>query len=370
MRPRPSRVLIVLAGLLGALVWPVSSPAAVPAGPRLAFVEAEFMIPKNPKPGYEGSATVRLLTADPVGHDRRPLLESKSVEVGARSTSWSADGSEFAFFGKPTNRDGSGPWQGYVANSDSTRLQVVAGTKGGNGAVLSPDGKWIAYYRTREHHPHLNPKNPKSFLEFVKKRYSSTSTWIVPTAGGTARRLTPWANNRHEAPTSFSPDGSMLLVTVDRPGAKPEVDAIDLATGKARTVEVEASEAAYSPDGAEIAFTSYRDRESVPGFDEPEATSEVYVANADGTDARRITHTPKLQESEPSWDPSGERLVYERSPGGMFGILEGTIAESNADGSCPRVVAEVEVRKKGAEGLVAAPSWVPGEGRGAGPLSC
>jgi Tol biopolymer transport system component len=362
--------LIVLAGLLGALVWAAASPAAVPEGPRLTFVEAEFMIPKNPKPDHDGSARLRLLTADPEGHDRRPLLKSKSVEIGARSTSWSADGSEFAFFGKPATRDGSGPWQGYVANSDGAELHMVAGTKGGNGAVLSPDGKWIAFFLTREHHPKINPKNPKSYLAFVTKGYMSTSTWIVPTTGGKGRRLTPWANGRYESPSSFSPDGSTLLVTVDRNGAKPEVDAIDLATGKARTVEVEASEAAYSPDGSEIAFISYRDRESVPGFDEPEATSEIYVANADGTDARRITHTPKVQESQPSWDPSGARLVYERSPGGMFGILEGTIAESNVDGSCPPVIVEAQVRKKGAEGLVAAPSWAPGEGRGAGPISC
>jgi Tol biopolymer transport system component len=369
MRPRPLLVLIALAGFLGALIWPATSPAAMPEGPRLAFVEGEFVIPKNPRPGHYGSSTTRLVSADPEGNDRRPLLKSKSVAVAARSISWNADGSEFAFFGKPA-AGSSGPWRAYVAGADGTGVHVVAGTKGGKGAVLSPDGAWIAFYRTREHHPHINPTNPTSVLKSLAGGYTSTSTWIVSPAGGKPRRLTPWSNHRYEAPSSFSPDGSTLLLTVDRAGAKPEVDAIDLATGKIRTVEIEAAEAAYSPDGSEIAFITYRDHESVPGFDEPEATSEVYVAKADGTDVRRVTHTPKLEESKPSWDPSGDRLVYGRSPGGMFGILEGTIGESNVDGSCPRVVVEAQVRRKGAEGLVAAPSWVPGEGRGAGPISC
>jgi hypothetical protein len=54
----------------------------------------------------------------------------------------------------------------------------------------------------------------------------------------------------------------------------------------------------------------------------------------------------------------------------MLGLLEGTLAESNVDGSCPQVVVDPQVRRRGAEGLVAAPSWVRGEDRGAGPISC
>jgi Tol biopolymer transport system component len=137
-----------------------------------------------------------------------------------------------------------------------------------------------------------------------------------------------------------------------------------------RTLEVNGADAAYSPDGSEIAFISYRDHESVPGFDEREAVSELYVAAADGTGAHRITHTPHMQEGAPSWDPSGTRLAYLRSPGGGLGVLEQGITESNADGTCPQAIKLPPAQHKGWETLIGAPTWIPGEGRGAGPLSC
>jgi Tol biopolymer transport system component len=108
----------------------------------------------------------------------------------------------------------------------------------------------------------------------------------------------------------------------------------------------------------------------VPGFDEREGTSELYVANADGTDAHRVTHTPKLEESAPSWDPSGARIAYLRSPGGMFGLLKGKVVESNADGSCPLAIPTQRPRRKGGRLWFGEPSWQPGPGRGAGPISC
>jgi hypothetical protein len=108
----------------------------------------------------------------------------------------------------------------------------------------------------------------------------------------------------------------------------------------------------------------------VSGFDGPEAASELYVAAAGGTGTHRITHTPHMEEGSPSWDPAGTRLAYLREPGGLFGILEAAIVESNADGTCPQPITLPPARHKGWETLIGAPVWVPGEGRGAGPLSC
>lgn len=359
-----------------------AAAGSVPAGPRLTFLSAEFLIGEvKPVAKPHVKLSTRLVSTDPGGEDLQSLLKGSSVEGLGPVVSWSADGSEFAFCGKPASA--AGKPHIYLADAGGTRVREVAGTTSASDPVLSADGRLLAFTRTREHQPKLNLKklkklkNPKSilkhlnsFLKALKHSYSSTTTWIVPTAGGRPRRLTRWADGLHSIPSSISPDGSSLAITVQRTGAKPEVDAVALATGRSRRLEINSADAAYSPDGTRVAFVSYRDHESVPGFDEPEPVSELYVAAADGTGAVRITHTPHQQEGAPSWDPGGTRLAYTRSPGGGLGILERRIAESNADGTCPHLIAMPPLRHKGWEALIGAPTWVPGEGRAAGPISC
>jgi Tol biopolymer transport system component len=100
------------------------------------------------------------------------------------------------------------------------------------------------------------------------------------------------------------------------------------------------------------------------------ATGEDYVADADGTHLHRVTHSPKKEESGPTWDPSGNRIAFLRFRGGTLGFLFSEIVESNVDGTCAHVVARLEPHLKGAEGMITAPAWWPGSGRGVGPLSC
>jgi Tol biopolymer transport system component len=55
-----------------------------------------------------------------------------------------------------------------------------------------------------------------------------------------------------------------------------------------------------------IAFNRYRYRDDV-------LWSEVFVANADGSDERKITHAPKgYQDNDPDWSPDGSRIVFGR----------------------------------------------------------
>jgi TolB protein len=61
---------------------------------------------------------------------------------------------------------------------------------------------------------------------------------------------------------------------------------------------------AWSPDGCRIAFIRW------PGS----GSNELYVVNADGSDPRRLTQTPLLEEHSPAWSPDGERIVL-----GLYG---------------------------------------------------
>ncbi|MFW6116209.1 MAG: TolB family protein, partial [bacterium] len=57
-------------------------------------------------------------------------------------------------------------------------------------------------------------------------------------------------------------------------------------------------EAAWSPSGEQIAFSSDRD-----------GNYEIYVMNADGSDQRRLTSSPGTDWGA-TWSPDGARIAF------------------------------------------------------------
>jgi len=62
-----------------------------------------------------------------------------------------------------------------------------------------------------------------------------------------------------------------------------------------------ASDPAFSPDGSRIAFVSQRD-----------GNAEIYVMNADGTGAARVTNDPQ-PDGRPAFTPDGQAIVFHSS---------------------------------------------------------
>lgn len=56
----------------------------------------------------------------------------------------------------------------------------------------------------------------------------------------------------------------------------------------------------YSPDGRRVAFTSER----------AEERAEVWLADADGTNATRLTRGPGKSQGTPSWSPDGRTIAF------------------------------------------------------------
>jgi TolB protein len=98
---------------------------------------------------------------------------------------------------------------------------------------------------------------------------------------------------------AWRPDGRELLVTSYRSG-RPELWAFRLADRDFRRVGQipNAMGGVYSPDGTKIAFAATEG-----------GNSDVWVMNADGTGARRLTSDPALDLS-PSWSPDGRRIAF------------------------------------------------------------
>jgi dipeptidyl aminopeptidase/acylaminoacyl peptidase len=114
--------------------------------------------------------------------------------------------------------------------------------------TVSPDGRWVAFSATDVS---LEANTRKSHL------------WIVPLAGGDARRLTAEGEGTEDR-LRFSPDGSRVLYTAVRNGVSQIYlqsfdGAAGMLTGQARpltNLSTEADGGLWSPDGKQILFVS------------------------------------------------------------------------------------------------------------------
>ena len=196
----------------------------------------------------------------------------------------------------------------------------------------------------------------------------ATALWSIPTDGLSPSPLGPFRQGRIVSPDAVLPDGSVLAQVTE--GAKGRVVTLDPRGGSVHTIAGEGrrltADPALSPDGSQIAYMHQVWRRSGRGEGRIVA-SDLMVVPASGGAPRRVARI-KGGARWPAWDPSGSRLSYTTLDGG--GIQPGepnlgnALIEVNVDGTCPtRILREKETVIYGA-------SWQPGEGRGAGPISC
>jgi Tol biopolymer transport system component len=159
-------------------------------------------------------------------------------------------------------------------------------------------------------------------------------------------------------PNGGRPDGNTLAFTRFT-GGEAAIWTVDLTSGVQHQLTPSRRGLAYvgssfSPDGSKISV--FREVGRRP-------TSDLFVLNVASGSLRRLTRTPHKEELFASWDPSGERIVFARSPRHRL-ESPNSIVEINADGTC-----ETEVLSQ-KRTVFYAPAWQPGPGREAGPIEC
>lgn len=169
-----------------------------------------------------------------------------------------------------------------------------------------------ALYRhlTREPSPFL------SRIAFVRKSGNTRDVYVAGWDGRDARAVTRGGINILPA---LGPNGTVAFTTyrrgmpdifVEKDGeARPLVAKGQMATG-----------VAFSPDGKRIAFALAQGE-----------STQLWVANADGSGAKRLTDTPYGINTSPTWSPDGKRIAFVSNRGGSPQIYV-----MNADGSSPR----------------------------------
>jgi Tol biopolymer transport system component len=219
--------------------------------------------------------------------------------------------------------------------------------------VFSPDGRSLAYARILRRGLHR-------YQWGSTYHYESTAVWIIDLETGERRQLTKWRNGLEQFPSSFSPDGTTLLVMRSDVERSQDLETVALRFD-GRTSSLLISEGwfpVYSPNGSKIALFRQSGRNEDPPTD-------LFIIDADGSHLRQLTRTPRSFELLASWDPSGERIAYSKFQGYAFDSgSQGSIMEINSDGTCPTKV----LSKQGASFV--GPAWQPGPGREAGRIDC
>jgi TolB protein len=353
---------VVAAATLALLTIAASAGAASPPGPRLAFLKWTER-PDALTIGTSNAALGEPMTVAGGGRHVRPQPYPPS------GPAWSPDGSSIAFSGVtgplrtfllPDSR------QIYLVDADGAGIRAIPGTKGGFAPVFWPDGRRIAFAKTAYRIP--DPIYPTYVLK-------STAVWSVDLGGRGLRPLTKWESGMEDIPSSFSPDGSVLGLT-QRDLFRDRADAVALRTDGSGSyvLSKNASWPRYAPDGARIAFLAIRRIGETTCCELGDGFSvDLFTMSADRTSLQRLTDTSAKAERPPSWDPSGERLVYTTRSApteNASGDLEAAVMQINADGTCPSRLSVSLPRVRGHHVFFYGPTWQPGPGREVARIDC
>lgn len=151
-------------------------------------------------------------------------------------------------------------------------------------------------------------------IAFVRKTASGKDVYLADWDGKNAVALS--SGNINVLP-AVAPDRSVAFTSYKRGKpelflARPGQEALPLVANGRMVAGVD-----FSPDGRRIAY-SVADGEN----------AEIYLANADGTGAQKITDTRYFLNSSPSWSPDGKRLAFVSNRAGSPQVYV-----MNADGS-------------------------------------
>ena len=230
--------------------------------------------------------------------------------------------------------------------------------------TFSPDGKEMAYISMLEGKEQLfragiDGSNPRQLthdaadhedpawspdgtrIAFVLVKDGAEQIHLMNADGSGVEALTP--QGQRTIHPSWTPDGKGVTYCTDddlKPPKKNDSDiyTIDVATRKLTKVLTGGVNTypVWSPDGKKLAFRRMLG----------ETNSEVFVANADGSEARNLTNDPAF-DGWPTWSPDGTKIAFASNRNRNYEIYT-----MNPDGTGVQKVAN-------SEGRGTAPKWSP-----------
>lgn len=235
--------------------------------------------------------------------DRRRLTaprQRRTDSFGSQEPDWSPGGKRLVYVSAPHRGYEEQDRDIYVMDARGRgKRRLTVNRLPDHDPSWSPDGKTIAFSRATR----------------WGTAEGSLAIYLMDPDGSNQREIASEGAAVFLSGPSWFPDGKRIAYTRTSFNEYPPVSAVyvmDADGSNRRKLIDDAFRPAWSPDGKTIAFLTDRDKNGRCLFHDCTGyASELYVADADGTQLRRLTHT-KAPEGDPAWSPDGRRLAFDR----------------------------------------------------------
>jgi Tol biopolymer transport system component len=309
----------------GAAAAPAAAAAQAPPGAAAQVPDAPLATPAPPPPPSDRRE----------GH----LADLRMLTHGGQNAEayWSPDGRQLIF---QSTRPPFECDQIFRMPADGSGAPALVSTGKGRTtcAYFMPDGQRVLYSSTHAAGDACPPAADRS-RGYVWAVYPAYDIWTARPDGSDLRRLTD--NHAYDAETTVcNRDGSMVF-TSDRDGDLDlyRMDADGSHVRRLTSTPGYDGGAFFSPDCKQIVWRASRPQGAeledyrrllAQGLVRP-GKLELWVANADGSDARQLTYLDAASFA-PSFFPSGDRVIFSSNYGDPQG-REFELWAVNLDGS-------------------------------------